>query len=99
MSVASTKITNKESLVIEELDGVHGNSVDFETTSFALVAEHCLVLNDEREDPPQILVMFFFFFLFGVWCGVASGCDGRGHISAENFTKTMNTCTGGLYDS
>ena len=30
--------------MIEELDGVHGNSVDFETTSFALVAEHCLAL-------------------------------------------------------
>ena len=28
----------KESLVIEELDGVHDNSVNFETTSFAVVA-------------------------------------------------------------
>ena len=38
-------MTYKESLVIEELDGVHGNSVDFEITSFAIVAEQCLVLN------------------------------------------------------
>ena len=39
MSVASTKVTNKLFLVIEELGGVHGHGVDFETTSFALVAK------------------------------------------------------------
>ena len=36
--MTNTRMTYKESLVIEELDGVHGNSVNFETTSFALVA-------------------------------------------------------------
>ena len=74
------EITNEEILVIEELGGVHGNSADFETTSFALVAGHCLVLGDGGKDAPQILSVFFFFF--GVWCGVASG--GCGHISTEN---------------
>ena len=39
MSAASTKITNKELLAIEELSDVHANSVDFETTSFVLVAK------------------------------------------------------------
>ena len=36
--ITSTKITNKEFLVIEELGGVDDNIVDFETTPFALVA-------------------------------------------------------------
>ena len=61
MSVAR-KVTNKEVLVIGELDGIHGDSVDFETTSFALVAQHCFVLHDEAKDPPAML------FFFGVWC-------------------------------
>ena len=39
MSVASTKMTNRVLLVSEELEGVDGHSVDFETTSFALVAK------------------------------------------------------------
>ena len=39
MYVASTKITNKELLAIEELSDVHASSVDFETTSFVLVAK------------------------------------------------------------
>ena len=40
---ASTKVTNcdtnKEVLVIEELDGGHSDNVDFETTPFVLVAK------------------------------------------------------------
>ena len=42
MSVASTKVTNKEMLVIEEIDGIHGHRVDFETTSFALLPKQIL---------------------------------------------------------
>ena len=42
MRVARTKVTNKELLVIEEIDGVHDHSVDFETTSFALLPKQIL---------------------------------------------------------
>ena len=88
LSMASTRMAYKESLVIEELDGVHGNSVDFETTSFALVAEHCLVLHDGGKDPPQILAILFFFV---TWYGTVSAWWRCGHISTENFAKAMDT--------
>ena len=60
MSVASTgrKVTNKEVLVIEDLDGVQGDNVYFERTSFALVAQHCLVLHDGAKDLPAMLFFF-----------------------------------------
>ena len=39
MRVASKQSTNKEILVVEEFDGVHGHRIDFETTSVALAAK------------------------------------------------------------
>ena len=39
MLVASPNVTNQELLVSEALDGVHGHSVDFEATPFALVGK------------------------------------------------------------
>ena len=57
MSVAR-KVTNKEVLVIEDLDGVQGDNVYFERTSFALVAQHCLVLHDGAKDLPAMLFFF-----------------------------------------